>query len=122
MRFFVALLLLFIGLAQQGVAQQFRLGLIPTPDAEYKAISKYEPTRSTEIIRKIVDGKEIYELKIVDGPLPNMPSAVDLTEFAPPVGTQSFGDCTAWATAYCCLSTQNAKARGRKQPTDSNSR
>ena len=79
----------------------FAQGLIPTPDAEYRNLPRYAPTRSTEVITKTVDGHEVAEVIVFDGPLPNLPPAVDLTRFAPAPGYQNFNDCTAWATAYC---------------------
>ncbi|MDB5389412.1 MAG: Peptidase papain [Planctomycetaceae bacterium] len=92
-------------------------GLIPTPDADYRALPKYSPTRAIEIISRKVDDREVREVVVVDGPLPPLPASVDLSSNAPDPGRQSFGDCVAWATAYCSLTTQIAQARGVEKPS-----
>ncbi|EMI22657.1 peptidase C1A papain [Rhodopirellula maiorica SM1] len=94
-------------------------GLKPIPDNEYNALPRYAPTETSEIVTRTVNGQEVSEVRIVDGPLPPLPPAVDLTPFAPAPGYQTFEDCTAWATAYCCLSTQNASLRGINRPSES---
>jgi hypothetical protein len=93
-------------------------GLKPIPDDEYNLLPRYTPTVTSEIVTRTIDGKEVSELRTVEGPLPALPAAVDLTDFAPDPGFQTFEDCTAWATAYCCLSTQNANLRGIRNPKD----
>lgn len=89
-------------------------GLQPTPDEDYATIESYKPKEVMEIVVREVDGRPVYEARIVDGPLPSLPPSFSLEAVTPTPGRQSFSDCTAWAVAYCCLSTQNADSRGRE--------
>jgi hypothetical protein len=93
-------------------------GLKPMPADEYNALPRFAPQIAREIVTRTVDGQEVSEILPVEGPLPALPPSVDLTPFAPKPGRQTFKDCTAWATAYCCLSTQNARLRGIRSPSD----
>jgi len=93
-------------------------GLMPTPDADYASLQKFEPTRATQEVVKEIDGKYYKEVIIVQGPLPNLPPAKDLSQFAPTPGYQTFGDCVGWAVAYCSLSTQLRQSRGVGSSSD----
>lgn len=93
-------------------------GLKPVPANEYNAVPRYAPNKVSETVIRNVNGVEVSEVRIVDGPLPNLPASVDLSEFAPVPGFQTYQDCTAWATAYCCLTVQNSRIRGIKNPSD----
>ena len=92
-------------------------GMLLTPDVDYNSRPRYRPTRATEVITREVDGRLVSEIIVVDGPLPNLPPTADLSRFAPAPGLQSFGDCVAWATAYCCMTIQVAEWRGVEIPS-----
>ncbi len=92
-------------------------GLKPVPANEYNAVQRYSPTLARALVTTEVGGQDYTEVQIVEGPLPPLPPSVDLTKYAPKPGRQDYRDCTAWATAYCSLSIQNARLRNLNTPS-----
>jgi hypothetical protein len=98
------------------IAPSSAQGLIPTPRDEYEDLERYDPSRTMVVESKEVNGQFLYEYSVVEGPLPPMPPAMELTKYCPTPKSQVFGDCTTWATGFCSLSCQYALSRGRPNP------
>jgi len=98
-------------------------GLIPTDQAIIDQLPTFSNEEAVTVTVEVEilgdDGKKhtITEERTMTSGVSNLPSRVDLSEYAPVPGNQAFNDCVAWATAYCSMTIQLAQARGHKRPS-----